>query len=393
MHRVFVALGSNLGHRVGALNRAIKELQKLGNVRRTSYLYESQPMYVEAQPPFLNAVVELQTGAAPLDLLRGLKGIEGELGRVPTTRFGPRCIDLDILFYDEEVISHGELLHVPHVRFAEREFVLRPLLDVAPARMVDPKSGRPLEEFLAELPPPTCHRVLPSSWRAVEGRAEVWPHKRTLVMGILNVTPDSFSDGGTYSGVEAAVRRAAEMVEEGVDVLDIGGESTRPGATPVGEKEEAARVVPVIRAMREAGLEIPISVDTMKGSVARAALEAGADIVNDVSAGEETMRVAAEFGAPLVVMHMRGTPIDMQSHAQYADLLGEVISELGGRVVRAQDLGVPLWGLVADPGLGFAKTAEHNLLLLQRLGRLGEGLGLPLLVGASRKGFIGKLTG
>jgi len=213
-------------------------------------------------------------------------------------------------------------------------------------------------------------------------------------MGVLNVTPDSFSDGGKFATLDAAIEHGLRLAAEGADLIDIGGESTRPGAPAVSEEEELRRVVPVVRQLaRRAG--VPVSIDTTKAEVARAALDAGAEVVNDVSGLSRDPRLAAavaESGAAVCLMHMRGTAADMQSHATYSDLLAEVRDELRQAIMRARTAGIRQDRIALDPGLGFAKTAEHNLLLLRRLRELTE-LGRPLVVGASRKSFLGKLSG
>lgn len=224
--------------------------------------------------------------------------------------------------------------------------------------------------------------------------ARVFDGPGPFLMGIVNATPDSFSDGGRYLDPEAARAHALRLVSEGADLLDVGGESTRPGAPDVPVAEELRRVVPVLEAIRAAGCTAPISVDTRKAAVARAALAAGADLVNDVSALADPgmAEVVASSGAPLVLMHMRGTPADMASRAVYADVCAEVERELGEALARAVRLGIPEERIVLDPGLGFAKRPEHNLRLLAALPRLRR-LGRPLLVGPSRKSFIGQASG
>lgn len=217
---------------------------------------------------------------------------------------------------------------------------------------------------------------------------------RTLVMGILNVTPDSFSDGGKYISPDAAVEHALEMVSEGADIIDVGGESTRPGATPVPAEEEMRRVLPVIERLAEAS-PVPISVDTYKAAVAREAVRAGACIINDISGlrfEPELARVAADTGSFLVVMHSIHTPATMQQNPYYENVVEEVRSFLERQVAFAEQQGVSMERILVDPGIGFGKTLEHNLQLLRGLPRLAE-LGHPLLVGVSRKSFIGMLLG
>jgi dihydropteroate synthase len=214
---------------------------------------------------------------------------------------------------------------------------------------------------------------------------------RIVVMGVLNVTPDSFSDGGRYLDLDAAVAHAHEMVDEGADLIDVGGESTRPGAIRVPADEEARRVLPVICRLAEAGLVV--SVDTYRAAVAEAALAAGARIVNDVSGGlgdPDMARVVRDAGCPWILMHWRGHSRDMAALAHYRDVVAEVRAELVGRVEDAVRAGVCVEQLVLDPGLGFAKRAEHNWALLAHCSALTE-LGLPVLLGSSRKSFLGSL--
>lgn len=227
-----------------------------------------------------------------------------------------------------------------------------------------------------------------------------WVHRsgdfdlgRPLLMGVLNATPDSFSDGGLHHDPGHAVARAVEMVEQGAGLIDVGGESTRPGSMPVGQAEELARVLPVIRGIR-ARLDIPISIDTRRAEVAHAALAEGADIVNDVSAlGDPRMAgVVVECGAGLVLMHMRGVPATMQRDPRYGDVLGEIAAALEDRLAFARHEGIEASRIVLDPGIGFGKTSAHNLEIIARLAELGT-LGRPILLGVSRKAFLGELIG
>lgn len=216
--------------------------------------------------------------------------------------------------------------------------------------------------------------------------------RRTLLMAVLNVTPDSFSDGGRYFDSEVAIRHAIELAGYGADIIDIGGESTRPGARPVSADEEKNRVLPVIRALRR-HTSIPLSVDTYKAEVARAALGEGADIVNDVSAlrFDPTMgALVAREKVPLILMHMQGTPQTMQQRPSYENVLEEVKDFLIRRSEYALDAGVVSEHIIVDPGIGFGKELEHNLTLFRGLSILAS-LGYPLLVGPSRKAFIGKI--
>ena len=214
----------------------------------------------------------------------------------------------------------------------------------------------------------------------------------TLVMGIVNVTPDSFSDGGSYLEADAAIAHGRDLLAAGADLVDIGGESTRPGAAAVGADEEIARVTPVIEAL--AGEGATVSVDTSKAAVAEAALSAGAGIVNDVTAlgDPEMAAVCAARGPGLILMHMKGTPRTMQDNPVYEDVVAEVREYLAGRLRLAVDAGIDEQGVWLDPGIGFGKTVEHNLELIARLGELAD-LGRPIVIGASRKNFIGAITG
>ncbi len=214
--------------------------------------------------------------------------------------------------------------------------------------------------------------------------------KRTYLMGILNITPDSFSDGGRFFDLTDAVLHAFQMAKDGADLIDVGGESTRPGAESVPVEEEIRRVVPVVRKVRQKS-GVPISVDTYKSEVAKAALEAGANIVNDISGLHFDSKMAetiAEHGAGVVLMHIKGTPRDMQSNPQYGDVVKEVYDYLSRAVEAAAKSGIKQ--IMIDPGIGFGKTVNHNLELINRLDAL-KAIGVPLLIGVSRKSFIGKL--
>jgi dihydropteroate synthase len=251
------------------------------------------------------------------------------------------------------------------------------------------EEGRPQRRVRADsLPGETLARLA-----APREALAILPGARPLLMGILNVTPDSFSDGGRHLSLPTAVMRARDMLREGADILDIGGESTRPGAAEVSAREEIDRVVPVIRALRDGGIGAPISIDTRKAEVLRAALEAGADLFNDVSAlrfDPESASVAAEAGVPVCLMHAKGDPATMQDAPRYADVLLEVAEFLAERIEAAVAAGISRERIIVDPGIGFGKTVAHNLTLIRNLALLHD-LGCPVLLGASRKRFIGAI--
>jgi dihydropteroate synthase len=221
------------------------------------------------------------------------------------------------------------------------------------------------------------------------------PLTRPVIMGIVNVTPDSFSDGGKYDTLGAAIAQAHHLLRAGADILDIGGESTRPGAVEVAVAEEIDRTAPVIAALRAAGVTAPISIDTRKAAVARAALQAGADIVNDVSAltwDRDMADVVAKAGVPVCLMHAQGTPQTMQKDPKYNDVRFDVHDWLMAALARATAAGIAPWNVILDPGIGFGKTLAHNVALVAHLAML-QGAGCAILLGASRKRFIGTLSG
>ena len=217
---------------------------------------------------------------------------------------------------------------------------------------------------------------------------------KTQIMGVLNITPDSFSDGGSFFDSQSAVRHAHYLIENGADILDIGGESTRPGAAAVPLEEELRRTIPVIQAVSRSA-HIPISIDTYKAEVARRAIDAGAAIVNDISGlrfDPEMPEVVAEYGVPAIVMHIKGTPKNMQEHPVYEALIPEIMDYLRYSIMLAADAGIPEDRIIIDPGIGFGKTFDHNLAIIKNLKEFTL-LGRPVAIGVSRKAFIGKLLG
>jgi len=229
----------------------------------------------------------------------------------------------------------------------------------------------------------------------IRNKAFEWG-KRTYLMGVLNVTPDSFSDGGDYYTIESALAQAENMVKSGVDIIDIGGQSTRPGAAEISLEEEIDRVIPVVERLRQKAEifgSVPISVDTTRAQVAKAAVEAGADIINDISGAtfdSEMLSTVAQLKVPIILMHIRGTPQTMQKLTDYRDLIGEIREFLESRIAGAVAAGIDKSHIILDPGIGFAKNYSQNLEILQQLAKF-RGLDCPILVGVSRKSFIGHI--
>jgi len=230
-----------------------------------------------------------------------------------------------------------------------------------------------------------------SSTKPIKLSNQTLNFEKTIIMGILNVTPDSFFDGGMYFNKESAVERVFQMVDEGADIIDIGGESTRPFSTPIPETVERERVIPILEEVIPS-IDIPISIDTRKPSIARKAVEIGAQIVNDVSGlrDPEMMRTVSELDVPVIIMHMLGDPQTMQLNISYEDVVGDILMFLAGQIREAEESGIDRDKIIIDPGIGFGKEVYHNLDILRRL-REFRCLGRPLLVGASRKTFIGKV--
>lgn len=412
-HTIYLALGSNMGDRVRHLHAGLAALSSFAQVEATSFLYETPPAHVIDQPDYLNAVCRATTTLTPEEVLAAFKQTEGELGRTPGIRFGPRVIDLDILFYDDAVIqSESPDLIIPHQRLAERDFVLQPLCDIAPdlrhpqfGLTVAELEARRKQQHQAGRPADPLPRMLP-----LGDRLWAWG-RRTAIMGILNITPDSFSaDGLATPGVltvETALAKAHAMQAAGADWLDIGGQSTRPGHMLVSVEEELARVIPVIEALHAAGLG-PISVDTFRLPVAEAALAAGAVMINSVwglAYDPGLAALATEHAAPLVLLHNRSRPAHNPLGPGYpphlaavtplpadADPVAVVSTEMADQLQAAQDAGVPRWLLISDPGLGFGKVPTQSRALLRRLDEVKARAGrpwIPLVAGVSRKGFIG----
>ncbi|KAK4052540.1 trifunctional dihydropteroate synthetase [Microbotryomycetes sp. JL221] len=435
MHEAVIGVGTNMGNRVENISNALKMLEALSNeqqqiqIKDTSFLYESDAMYHTEQDHFLNGAVRIQTTLEPMQLLANLKQVEQQSGRTKTFRNGPRVIDLDLLYFDDLVFDSRQQstestktntgeelwLQVPHASIAEREFVLRPLVDLVPDYR-HPKLKKTSVELLSKLimaveGKSTVRQVFPLS----PSKVVTVPVSRTLVMSIINTTPDSFSDGGDHFATQDAVTAAFKHLELGVDILDVGGMSTRPGAADVSAKEESNRVVPFIQSVRQQNPEAVISVDTFRAPVALAAIESGASIINDVCGGQgdvDMLSVMSSTDVPVILMHSRGTPQTMSSMTTYEndDVVKGVRTEMADMVRKALNAGVKRWNIMIDPGIGFAKIGQQNVELLRNLpisiGRQAHHddnrdfidpdrallSRFPVLVGLSRKKFLGTLT-
>ncbi|KAI1792819.1 Dihydropteroate synthase [Ganoderma leucocontextum] len=508
-HRAAIAIGANVGDRFANIECALRlletsspEVEQLKMAQRiavvnTSFMYETAPMYVENQPRFINCACMIETDLEPRGLLSYLKHIEEVVGRTVTFRNGPRVIDLDIVTYDDLVLDtrpegarinldnlQGQLI-IPHPRVSEREFVLRPLVDMIPEYVL-PGTQKTVEVLLSELmQQPTdgeaMYKIIPfpryplphsetstsppvAKLPPVPPTATYWkypiapyasggkhPARKTYIMATLNATPDSFSDGSVHYTLPDALSYAAAAVASGANIIDIGGYSTRPGAEYVSPEEEFSRVVPVIQAIREDGAasgqshkgktaQTLISVDTFRWEVAEEAVHAGANCINDVCAfgGMEypptewseahfakMRQVARDFAVPVVMMHSRGPASENKDYSAYdyakdGDGRGAVVEgvrvELGRKVEKAVKGpgGIRRWLVMVDPGIGFSKTVEGNVELLrdaasivaaypprlQNMNLKAEDLpssrpdrnpleGYPLLIGTSRKSFLG----
>ncbi|OSD00426.1 Dihydropteroate synthase [Trametes coccinea BRFM310] len=512
-HKAAIAVGANLGDRFANIEYALRLLEAPGAdlenwsgeprvvVVDTSFMYETAPMYVAEQPRFINCACMVETNLDPRSLLTFLKKIENAVGRVESFRNGPRAIDLDIILYDSLVIDtrpesargtldnlSGELV-VPHPRLSEREFVLRPLADMVPNFTI-PTTGKTVQASLAALmsqpsSDPAMYKVIPfpryplpnhrgdkrthhPKMRPVPPTATYWtfpvtsfpsqskpPPSKTYIMATLNATPDSFSDGSAHYSLPDALSYANSAVSDGANIIDIGGYSTRPGASYVSPEEEFSRVVPVVQAIRglwqEGAVTTPggklpsiaktaatlISVDTFRWEVAEESVHAGANCINDVYAFSgpdwpatersaehfaKMRQVARDLAVPVILMHSRGPASANKDYSQYdyatdEDGRGAVLEgvrvELGAKVNAAVQGrgGIRRWLVIVDPGLGFSKTVEGNLEVLRDsasiVSEYSERLrsltappsrparnplaGYPMLIGASRKSFLGAI--
>lgn len=400
---IIIALGANLPSQFGSprttLKRAIQEIARHGiRVLYQSPIYLTSPVPISDQPWYHNAVIGVSTDKSPTQLMRILQAIEKDFGRVRTERNEPRVIDLDIVAYHDIFIPHPNLppqggkelssipspltgegqgggdLILPHPRAHERAFVLYPLRDIAP-NWVHPVSKKSISHLIESLPK----------------NQDIQKENRPLIMGVVNVTPDSFSDGGQFNTTDKAIAQGLRLIAEGADILDIGGESTRPDAPIISPIDEQRRTIQVIEALKNAGALV--SVDTRNASTMKLALDAGAGLVNDVTAltyDKDALLVVANSDCRVCLMHMQGTPQTMQMNPTYHDVVKEVYDFLDDRIRVCIKAGIDKERLMVDVGIGFGKTVQHNIALFQNLSRFHD-LGVDVLLGASRKSFIEKI--
>ncbi|EGV61421.1 trifunctional dihydropteroate synthetase [Yamadazyma tenuis] len=467
-HTAFIAFGSNEGNQVENITKSIELLDKYDvKVSATSAMYISKPMYYKDQPDFFNGVFKVEfSDKSPHDLLKILKNIEyNHINRVKEFDNGPRSIDLDILLYDDISINTPDLT-VPHRAMLDRTFVLQPLCELIAPDYVHPVTAEPVHNHLQQLLKSSVHESIQESSKLLQyvpvNRLTpsenpfkfdlLTNHSPTLMMGILNITPDSFSDGGKNYGVELdqVLANAAQLVADGAKIIDIGGVSTRPGSEEPTEEEELRRVVPIVEAIRSSVnknlANVLVSIDTYRSSVAEASLKAGADIINDISMGlydDKMFEVVARYGCAYILNHTRGTAKTMSQLTNYEANTNEDIIELlvdpvtgqldsvsdspsvnnlingigreqASQISKAFKQGVRKWQVILDPGLGFAKNLTQNLAILKHshsfkhystilrqqanteTGTANEKYmsfnGLPLLLGPSRKRFLGTIN-
>jgi 2-amino-4-hydroxy-6-hydroxymethyldihydropteridine diphosphokinase / dihydropteroate synthase len=392
MADVIVGAGANLGDRLATLRRAVRSLRALApafRVARVSPVYESDALVPEGAPddwrlPYLNLAVRGDWTGGAEELVRALKGIEAALGRPARARWAPREIDLDLLAFDG-VRLDAPGLTLPHPDLAARPFALLPLVDVAPRWSWPPEAdGRP-GRTAGELVRPWL--VSPEH---VPFRTRRTALVLTELVGVVNLTPDSFSDGGRLAGPRAAIDHALALAEAGASVLDLGAESTRPGASPVTPDEEWRRLGPVLEALAARPHGPVLSVDTRHAATAERAVAAGARWVNDVTGAADPalVRSVVRGGADLVLMHSLTVPPRRDRVLPPdADPVATLLEWGAGRLAWLAGQGLPPERVVFDPGIGFGKTPDQTAALLRRAGRLGD-LGVRVLVGHSRKSFL-----
>ena len=392
MALVYIGAGSNQGNRQEYLRMAAQLLPPAVRILRTSELYLTEPWGYKPQPSFYNLVWEAETNLDPESLLKYFKEIEARIGRVKTLRYGPRVIDLDILLYDD-CVYQSQSLTIPHAMMRSRRFVLQPLCDLIPME-VDPVTKKTWFELLQECPAAGVEKL--EETLETERPVINWG-LRSYVMGIVNLTPDSFSGDGLMNGqnvINGALRQCESFLENGADILDLGAESTRPGFETVPPEIEIMRLVPVLKEVRRRFPKALISVDSRKAEVVRAALDCGIDWINNTGdSGDEDLDMLCA-GSGKVTVAMRTEPIRKTKEELLTPekILERVRSQLLDRVNRLQKFGIKQGNLVLDPGIGFGSSASCDLEIVRQIRQISL-LGYPLLIGPSRKSFLGTFLG
>lgn len=388
---IIIGFGANLSGKHGNAEETLcfyaKKLSKSGvNILKSSHIYESAPVPISDQPWYKNAVCVVETHLPPHDLLNLLSDLEKDAGRVRTEQNAPRVLDLDLLAY-HDVIMNDDTLKLPHPELHNRAFTLYPMAEIS-KDWKHPTLNKSVDNMIKNLP--TDQKI-----KKIRGKKlfetlvdKLRNQPSPLIMGIVNATPDSFFDGGEYNKVDQAIAHGKKILKQGADILDIGGESTRPNAKTVSVQEELNRIIPVIEGLKPYAEYI--SVDTRNSKTMEAAIKAGANMINDVSAlthDPEAMSVVSQSGLPVCLMHMKGTPETMQNAPKYKNVIDEVLAYLENRMRECVLYGIDINNIIVDPGIGFGKVLEHNLIIIKNLHRF-QSLGCPLLLGASRKSFI-----
>ncbi|CAI5759968.1 unnamed protein product [Candida verbasci] len=455
-HTAYIAFGSNDGNQIENITTALKLLEQNNiSIESTSSLYISKPMYYLNQPDFFNGVIKVNfKDLSPHELLKICKYIEyDQLNRIKKFDNGPRSIDLDIILYDNLQINHDDLI-IPHKLMLEREFVLQPLCELLPPDQLHPISSESFHDHLKQLlnnkliddQNSNLLQYVPIPKLSLSKNILKFDQTNfkspTLIMGILNMTPDSFSDGGKFfnNKLDDIVKQTEVMVDQGCQILDIGGVSTRPGSVEPSEEDELNRIVPLVERLRSTSKfnETLISIDTYRSKVAEESLKAGADIINDISMGlydNKIFDIVAKYNCPYIMNHTRGSAKTMSNLTQYdsntnddiiefnidpkkgqqenllpqdeKNLLNGVSRELSLQIFKAMKAGVRKWQIILDPGIGFAKNSTQNFQIIKNASFFKKYSiqynvddkhkylsfnGMCLLIGTSRKKFLGALT-
>lgn len=389
MSLVYISAGSNQGNRAEYLRMAAQLLRPAVKILRSSELYLTEPWGYKPQPSFYNLVWEADTDLDPESLLKHFKEIEARIGRVKTLRYGPRVIDLDILLYDD-LVYQSQALTIPHASMRERRFVLKPLCDLIPME-VDPVTQKTWFELLQECPADSVEKL--DEKLEIEKPVISWG-LRSYTMGIVNLTPDSFSGDGLMNGqnlITGALRQCDAFLENGADILDFGAESTRPGFMEVPEEAEISRLKPVLKEVRRRFPNALLSVDSRKAKVIETALDCGIDWINNTSNTPDPKldELCAKSGKVTVLMRtqpIRKTPEEILTPEK---VLERVRSQLLDLVSRMQKAGIKQSNIVLDPGIGFGSSASSDFEIVRQLRQISL-LGYPVLLGPSRKSFIGR---